>query len=70
MTLNPAWLTATEAAAYARRGKRFLAREVRHGRLRAAVVGGKKELLYRREWLDAWLEDLSTPVLVNVRRRA
>jgi hypothetical protein len=43
---------------------------VKLGRLRAARVGGRNELLFRREWIDAWLEDLATPVLVTPRRRA
>lgn len=64
------WLTLSEAADYARRGRRFLAREVRAGRLRAAVVGGKRQLLFKREYIDAWLEDQAAPVLVPVRRRA
>jgi len=62
------WLTADEAAAYTHRGRRFLAREVKAGRLRAARVGGRAELLFRREWLDAWLEDLATPVMLPRRR--
>jgi excisionase family DNA binding protein len=68
-TTSP-WLTLAEAAEYTRRGKRFLAREVQAGRLRAARVGGRGEILTRREWLDQFLEDLATPVLVTTRRRA
>jgi hypothetical protein len=64
------WLTLTKAAAYAKRGKRSLAREVKCGRLRAAAVGGRRQLLFRVEWLDAWLEDQATPVMVTPRRRA
>jgi excisionase family DNA binding protein len=63
------WITLQEAAAYAHRGARFLAREVKAGRLRAARVGGRGELLFRREWLDSWLEDLATPIAVVIRRR-
>lgn len=68
MTGSP-WLTLTEASDYARRGKRFLAREVKSGRLRAARVGGRGEILTRREWLDAYLEELAAPVQI-MRRRA
>ena len=57
----------TEGAAYARRGGRFLAREVKAGRLRAARVGGRGELMTRTEWIDEWLEDLARPVLVSRR---
>lgn len=69
MSASP-WLTSAEAAAFARRGKRFLAREVQLGRLRAAVVGGRRELLFREEWLSAWLEDQAAPVNVTARRRS
>jgi excisionase family DNA binding protein len=63
------WLNLTEAGEYTKRGRRFLRREVEAGRLRAAVVGGRREVLTRREWIDAWIEDQATPVLVRMRRR-
>jgi hypothetical protein len=53
-----------------RRSHRFLAREIAAGRLRAARVGGRGEFVLRREWIDAWLEDLARPVAAQVRRRA
>jgi excisionase family DNA binding protein len=49
------WLTVRDAAAYARCGTRLLYREVRAGRLRAARVGGRRDLRILTEWLDAWL---------------
>jgi excisionase family DNA binding protein len=64
------WLNLAEAAAYIKRGKRFVAREVHAGRLRAARVGGRGEVLTRREWLDAWIEDQAAPVAYAARRRA
>jgi excisionase family DNA binding protein len=64
------WLTLGEASGYAHRGRRFLRKAVKDGKLRAAQVGGRKELLFRAEWLDQYLEDLATPILLNVRRRA
>jgi hypothetical protein len=63
------WLTLGEAAAYARRGRRFLRNEVKAARLRAAVCGARRELLFRREWIDAWIEDHATPVVVSSGRR-
>ena len=63
------WKTLKQGAKRAHRGPRFLAREIRAGRLRAARVGGRGEDLLRDEWIDAWLEDLARPVEV-VRRRA
>jgi hypothetical protein len=37
------WLTLAEGAAYEKRGKRWLNKEANAGRVRHAVVGGKKE---------------------------
>ena len=67
-TVSP-WMNAREAAAYIHRCRRYLAREVRAGRLRATTCGGKRELIFTREWLDAFLEDLTHPVEVNFGRR-
>lgn len=69
MTPSP-WLTAAEAAAYLKRGKRFVLREIHAGRLRAARIGGRGEILTRTEWCDAWVQDQATPVLMPARRRA
>ena len=49
------WLTAEEAADYARTGVKTIYREVRAGRLRSARVGGRKELRLLSEWVDEWL---------------
>lgn len=67
MAPDSPWLTLADAATYAKRGKRFIAREVTAGRVRAARVGGRRELVFRREWLDAWLEDLAAPLMVRRR---
>jgi len=64
------WLTAAEAGAYLQRSKRFVLREIDAGRLRAARIGGRREVLTRREWLDQWVEDQAVPLPVSVRRRA
>jgi excisionase family DNA binding protein len=69
-TLQTPWLTAAEAAAYLKRGKRFVLREIHAGRLRAARIGGRGEILTRPEWCDAYVQDQSTPVLMPGRRRA
>ena len=50
------WLTVREAAARARCGPKLLYREVSARRLRAAVVGGRRALRFRVEWIDNWLE--------------
>jgi len=63
------WLSLAEAAAYTKRGRRFIRREVKAGRLRAAVIGGRREVLTRRDWLDQWLEHLAQPVELDRGRR-
>lgn len=62
------WLTAKEAAAYLKRGRAFVLREIKRGRLRGAVVGGRREVLTRREWCDEWVTDRARPVEIPVRR--
>jgi excisionase family DNA binding protein len=59
------WLVTSEAAARARVGPKTIFREVRAGRLKAARVGGRRELRFRASWVDAWLEARSTPVVIN-----
>jgi excisionase family DNA binding protein len=49
------WLTAGEAAERARCGVKTIYREVQAKRLRAARIGGRRELRFLREWVDAWL---------------
>ena len=54
------WLTVTDAAARARCGRKLIYREVRAGRLRAARVGGRRELRLLDQWIDEWLVRCST----------
>jgi excisionase family DNA binding protein len=56
------WLTITEAAERARCGKALLYREVAAGRLRAARVGGRRQILVRAEWVDQFSERFASPV--------
>ena len=55
------WLTVTEAAERARCGPKLIYREVRAGRLRAARLGGRRELRLKAHWVDLWLERSATP---------
>ena len=64
------WITLKEACAYVHRGRRFLRREINAGRLRAARIGGRGEILTRREFLDEWVLAQSLPVMVTPRRLA
>lgn len=61
------WMTATDAAAYLKRGRRFLLAEIKAGRLRAARIGGRGEVLTRREWCDNWVEAQAAAVPVAPR---
>lgn len=56
MDLPPVWLTAKEAAERARVTADTIYREVKAGRLRAARIGGRRELRFRESYIDAWLE--------------
>ena len=59
------WLTVAEAAQRARCGVKTVYREVQAGRLRAARIGGRRELRLPSEWVDAWLERASAVVMVG-----
>ena len=61
---EPIWLTPDQAAARAQMGRGVIYREVRAGRLRAARIGGRRQLRIKPSWIDAWLEMSSTPVEV------
>ena len=58
------WLTVVEAAERARCGPKLIYREVAAGRLRAARVGGRRELRLLTVWVDEWLLGNSTYVEV------
>jgi excisionase family DNA binding protein len=64
---NEKWHTVDEAAQHARCGKRSIYLAVQQGKLRAARLGGRRELRFLVEWLDAWLLASSTPEIVNPR---
>lgn len=54
------WLTAQEAASFARVGVKLIYREAKKHRLRAAIVGGRRSLRFREEWISEWLESMTT----------
>ncbi len=54
------WLTVEEAAQRARCGVKTIYREARAGRLRAARVGGRRELRLLSAWVDEWLVRCTT----------
>ena len=59
------WLTVAEAAERARCGAKTIYREVRAGRLKAARIGGRRELRLLPEWIDAWLVESTTPTHIR-----
>jgi excisionase family DNA binding protein len=50
------WWRIDQAARYAQCGRRALYRAVAAGRLQAARVNGRRELRFRREWIDRWMQ--------------
>lgn len=64
------WLLASEAAKRARVQVRTIYREVKAGRLKAARVGFRRELRFKAEWIDEWLERSAQPVLVEMQPRS
>ena len=60
------WMTATEAAQYLKRGRRFVLREIHAGKLRAARIGGRGEILTSRDWCDQYVTDMAKPIPLAV----
>jgi excisionase family DNA binding protein len=54
------WLKVGEAADRARCGPKTIYRAVRSGDLRAARVGGRRELRFLASWIDCWLAGETT----------
>ena len=55
MSVPTRWLKIGEAADRARCGPKTVYRAVRQGQLRAARLGGRRELRFLEEWVDGWL---------------
>ena len=55
MSEGTRWLKIDEAADRARCGPKTIYRAVRSGQLRAARIGGRRELRFLADWIDAWL---------------
>lgn len=72
--MDPIWLTVKQAAARAQVAPWTIYHEVRAGRLKAARIGGRRELRFRESYIDAWLEATTQPIEhqptnVDARRR-
>ena len=61
------WLTVTEACAVAKVGHKLLYREIKAGRLRAARIGGRRDIRIHHDWIGEWLVACSQVVEVGTR---
>jgi excisionase family DNA binding protein len=59
-SLARAWLSVQEAAAYAGLTTRSIYYACGAGHLRSVRIDGKRPLQTRRDWLDTWLEQVTT----------
>lgn len=64
----PWWDFKHDTPTYSGFGYRLLLNEVKAGRLRAARVGGRRELLTCRAWVDEWITARTVVVPVKVKR--
>ena len=55
------WLTAAEVTQVAKVGLKTIYREIKAGRLRAARIGGRRDIRVKRDWISQWLEAAATP---------
>jgi excisionase family DNA binding protein len=65
MTGESPWLRVRECCPVAKVGPKVIYGAVKAGRLRAARIGGRRDLRIHIDWLNAWLEASSTPVEVS-----
>jgi excisionase family DNA binding protein len=63
------WMNAERAARYLSKGRDFVRREVQAGRLRAARIGKRGDILTRAEWLDDYVTERASPITVGRLRR-
>jgi excisionase family DNA binding protein len=59
------WLSVAEAAAYAGLSRDTIYTACERGELRHAHVGGRRKILVRPQWIDAWLERHAPEVRVG-----
>ena len=50
------WLNVEQAAQYIQQHPRSIYRAAGAGELRSVRINGKRELRFRREWIDSWME--------------
>jgi excisionase family DNA binding protein len=59
------WLTTAEAAKRGKVGSKSIYAAVRAKRLRAARIGGRRELRFLAAWVDQWLEATAEPIEIT-----
>lgn len=64
-TTTTDWLTVREACPVAKVGPKTVYREIAAGRLRAARIGGRRDLRIHRRWIDEWLERTASVIEVG-----
>lgn len=62
------WWTCKETAAYLRKGTDFVRDEIKAGRLRAARVGSKRQILCSKQWCDEWVNAQAEVHMLRPRR--
>jgi hypothetical protein len=62
------WMSARRAGEYLNRSPRFVLREIKAGRLRAARIGGRGEVLTCPAWCDQYVEDQAKPIMIRRRQ--
>jgi excisionase family DNA binding protein len=66
MTFPSEWLTVAEAATVMKVGRKLIYREVAAGRLRAAHIGGRRDIRIARTWVDDYLRACAEPVEIKL----
>jgi excisionase family DNA binding protein len=56
------WLTVRGVARHLKCSEHTVYRSVRQGLMRAAFIGGRREIRIRQSWADASMEATSTPI--------
>jgi len=61
-TIESPWLRVDQAASYCQVHSSQIYRACRDRRLEHVRVGGRRVLITKREWIDAWLQSLTVHV--------
>lgn len=59
------WLTVDEVRQVMKCAAKLVYREVKAGRLRAAHIGGRRDIRIHRDWIDEYLTGCAEPIEVR-----